>query len=97
MKTEVTCALGLGFGLYLQSQQILIKSNNISRVIEMPCLGSESKLNPLKSLSLRLVGSSVTSCATLELSPHFGREEAFHRKAPGEKTQQNVLSGWFYQ
>lgn len=48
----------------------------------MPCLYAELELNPLKSLSLRLVGYSITLCVTLELSLHFGGEEAIHSARP---------------
>lgn len=51
----------------------------------MPSFCGEWELNPLKSLSLRLVGYSITLWVTLGRSPHFGGEEAIHSEALGEK------------
>lgn len=48
----------------------------------MPCLCAELQPNPLKSLSLRLVGYSITFRVTLELSLHLAGEEAIHSESP---------------
>lgn len=57
----------------------------------MPCFCGKLGLNPLKSLSLRLAGCSITLCAALEISLQFGRQEAIHSEACWEKTQQKCV------
>lgn len=58
----------------------------------MPSLCVELKLNPLKYLSLRLLGCSATLCVLILT---FGREEVVRRVALEEQTQQNEWPGWF--
>lgn len=57
----------------------------------MPCFCGKLGLNPLKSLSLRLAGCSITLCAALEISLQFGRQEAIHSEVFWEKTQQKCV------